>query len=102
MDKILRFDTISEYNAFNNHETLHPLISVVNLSKADPRQHARVSYGFYTVVLKEIKCGDLRYGRNYYDYQEGTLVFFAPGQVIGIENNGEYYQPQGYALVFHP
>ena len=59
-------------------------------------------YGFYTIFLKDVKCGDLRYGRNYYDYQEGTLVFLAPGQVIGYENNGQTYQPKGWALLFHP
>lgn len=98
---IVRFDTISQYNAFNNHETLHPLVSVIDLSKAAPRQFARMSYGFYTIFLKDVVCGDLRYGKQYYDYQEGTLIFLAPGQLIGVENNGEYYQPQGYALVFH-
>jgi AraC-like DNA-binding protein len=102
MDNIVRFDTVSQYNTYNNHETLHPLVSVIDLSKASPRQHARMMYGFYTVFLKEIKCGDLRYGCNYYDYQEGTLVFLAPGQIIGIENDGEFFQPKGYALVFHP
>jgi len=101
MDKITKFDTISQYNAFNNNETLHPLVSVIDLSKAEPRQQSRINLGFYTIFLKEIKCGDLRYGCNYYDYEEGTLVFIAPGQVIGIEAN-EYYQPKGYALVFHP
>ena len=65
-------------------------------------KHVRMSYGFYAVFLKEVKCGDLRYGRNYYDYQEGTLVFLAPGQVIGIDDNGEYFQPKGRALLFHP
>lgn len=98
---IVRFDTISQYNAFNNHETLHPLVSAIDLSKAAPRQFSRMSYGFYTIFLKDVVCGDLRYGKQYYDYQEGTLIFLAPGQLIGVENNGEYYQPQGYALVFH-
>lgn len=102
MDNIVRFDSVNQYNAFNAHETFHPLVSVIDLSKSQPRQNSRMNFGFYTVFLKEIKCGDLRYGCNYYDYQEGTLVFVAPGQVIGVENNGEYYQPQGYALVFHP
>ncbi|ANE51445.1 helix-turn-helix domain-containing protein [Flavisolibacter tropicus] len=53
-------------------------------------------------MLKDVKCGDLRYRRHYYDYQEGTLVFIAPGQVVSVENEGELYQPLGYSLVFHP
>ena len=102
MNDILKFDTISQYNAFNKHETRHPLVSVIDLSKAEPRQHRRMHYGFYVVFFKQIKCGDLRYGCHYYDYEEGTLVFLAPGQVIGENKDEEYYQPQGHALVFHP
>lgn len=99
---IRRFETINEYNAFNNNETQHPLVSVVDLSKASPRQGSRMYFGFYTVFLKDVKCGDLVYGRHNYDYQEGTLVFLGPGQEAGVNSNGEYYQPKGYALVFHP
>lgn len=101
MEAILKFDTVSQYNTFNKNATLHPLVSVVDLSKAEPRKLRRMSYDFYTVFLKEIKCGDLRYGCSNYDYEEGTLIFLAPGQVIGSDGE-EYYQPQGLALVFHP
>lgn len=107
MERIFRFDTVTEYNALNNHETLHPLVSVINFSKANPRswggeKNIRINYGMYCIFLKDVKCGDLKYGRNYYDYQEGTLVFVAPGQVMEIENDGQVYQPKGHALVFHP
>jgi len=102
MDAIKRFETISEYNAFNNNETLHPLVSIVNLAKAKPRQGSKMYFGFYTIFLKEVNCGDLVYGRHTYDYQEGTLVFLAPGQVAGVNSKGKTYQPKGYALVFHP
>lgn len=100
MDNILRFTTISEYNAFNNNETKHPLISVVDLTKAAPRQGSKMYFGFYIIFLKDVKCGDLVYGRNTYDYQEGTLVLLAPGQVVGVNSNGEYYQPKGHVLAF--
>lgn len=106
MDRTFRFDTVNEYNALNNHETLHPLVSVIDFSKAKPRswgeKNVRINYGLYCIFLKDVKCGDLKYGRNYYDYQEGTLVFVAPGQVMEIETDGLVYQPKGYALVFHP
>ncbi len=103
MDNLQRFETITGYNVFNNNETLHPLVSVVDLAKAAPRQASNMYYGFYTVFLKDVICGDLRYGKNTYDYQEGTLVFIAPGQVVSVETQGgAFYQPKGYALVFHP
>ncbi|HET6994257.1 MAG TPA: helix-turn-helix transcriptional regulator [Chitinophagaceae bacterium] len=102
MDIMRRFETVSDYNSFNNNETLHPLVSVVDLSKASPRQGSRMYLGIYTIFLKDVKCGDLVYGRDVYDYQEGTLVFLAPGQVAGVNSNGATYQPKGYALVFHP
>jgi AraC-like DNA-binding protein len=102
MDNLRRFETVSQYNVFNNAETLHPLVSVIDLSKAEPRQASNMYFGFYTIFLKEVKCGNLRYGRHTYDYQEGTLVFIAPGQIVSVENTGETYQPKGYAIVFHP
>lgn len=102
MEEILKFDTISQYNVFNNHETLHPLVSVIDFSKAAPRKLRRSYFGFYAVLLKDVKCGDLRYGKNLYDYQEGTLVFIAPGQLAGIESSEELYQPKGHGVVFHP
>lgn len=100
--KLLNIETITEYNDMLGVETLHPLVSVIDLTKAKPMRHLRHTFGFYTVFLKEAKCGDLIYGRQYYDYQEGTVVCLAPGQVIGIEDNGETFQPKGWALCFHP
>jgi len=102
MDFMRRFNTINDYNVFNNNETKHPLVTVVDLSKADPRQLSRMYFGFYIIFLKDVKCGDLVYGRDTYDYQEGTLVFLAPGQVAGSNGNVDTYQPKGHALAFHP
>jgi AraC-like DNA-binding protein len=102
MERMNRFNTVTEYNVFNNHETLHPLVSVIDFSKAAPRKLAKTYFGFYLVLLKDVKCGDLRYGKSTYDYQEGTLVFLAPGQILDVEPSEELYQPKGYGVVFHP
>ncbi len=101
MSAPLNFKTIGQYSAFNKQVSPHPLVNVVDLAKADPRQMRRMHFGFYTVFLKASKCGDLRYGCDVYDYAEGTLVFVAPGQVLGSDQPEETYQPQGLALVFH-
>lgn len=102
MERMIHFNSISDYNRFNNHPTLHPLVSILDLSKADERQYYKMNFGIYCVILKDVKCGDLKYGKNYYDYQEGTLVFFAPGQVVEVESSKEFYQPKGHVLIFHP
>jgi AraC-like DNA-binding protein len=102
MDDIIRLDTVYDYNQLFGVKTLNPLVSVVDFSATEPKRNQRWIYGFYAVMLKDVKCGDLIYGRNYYDYQEGTVVAFAPGQVIGIKDNGQPIMPKGWALVFQP
>lgn len=105
MESIFKIDNISEYNAANNHKTLHPLVSVIDFSKAHLRDWGeamtvKFQYGLYCIYLKDVKCGDMRYGRHYYDYQAGTLVFFKPEQTATYEIP-RTYQPMGYGLIFH-
>lgn len=102
MEQTFFFDTISQYNSFNNQETEHPLVSVIDFAKANKRTGSRMTFGLYCIFLKEIHCGDLKYGCNYYDYDKGTLVFISPGQVIDVENKTDLYQPAGHGLIFHP
>ena len=105
MGTVVKYDNIFQYNESRGVETLHPLVSVIDFSKAEPIPpgHYRHCFGFYAVFLKDVKCGDLRYGRNYYDYQEGTLVFMAPGQVVEVEvKDKPQVPPKGRALLFHP
>lgn len=102
MNDISRINTISEYNRLVGQETLHPLISIIDFSKIDPFYFFRMHMGIYAIFLKEAKCGNMTYGCNYYDYEEGTLIFIAPGQVYGIEDNGEKRKGLGRALLFHP
>lgn len=99
---LLNIETVTEYDDMLGVETLHPQVSVIDLSKARPMRHMRHTFSFYVVFLKDEKSCDLLYGRQRYDYQKGSVVCLAPGQVIGIEDTGEEFQPQGYALCFHP
>ncbi len=102
MDEIIRIDTVDAYNKFFGLETKHPLVSVIDLSKATKwADEAWFSYGVYAIFLKNTRCGDIRYGRRTYDYQEGTIVCFAPGQVTYSElPQGD--RPSAYGIIFHP
>lgn len=102
MEKILRIDTVSEHDAFYHKENLHPLVSILDFDGRVPEIYAsKMNFGFYAVYLKEVRCGDMKYGKHTYDYQDKTLVFVAPGQIINVDINKDY-KPQGYALLFHP
>ena len=102
MGEILRIDTVTAHDAFYHKENLHPLVSVIDFDGRIPEIYAaRMNFGFYIVYLKEVVCGDMKYGRHTYDYQDRTLVFVAPGQIIKVDINADY-KPQGYALAFHP
>lgn len=98
----MNLNSVSDYNDFLGLETLNPLVSFIDFSKVRVLKHRRKCGTFYAIFLKEKIHGQVVYGRGKYDYQEGTLVFVAPGQVAGIDDGGETVNPQGYALVFHP
>ena len=104
--KIFNIDTVDEYNTAVGLQTFHPLISVIDFSTLKPKKSPKIDalkFGFYSVFFKEDQqhC-TIRYGRNTYDYQKGTLIFIAPGQVVSIKEDGENYKPEGHALLFHP
>ncbi len=102
MPEVIKIETVAQYNNMRGVKTLHPLITVLDLSKAKPMPAKTFNFGLYAVYLKELNCGELKYGRKLYDYQEGTLVFVAPGQVLGVQPNVKHYEPKGWAMLFHP
>ena len=102
MGDIINISSIHDYNEFLGIETLNPLITLIDFRQVKVLKHKKKLYGFYGIYLKEKIHGKLTYGRSQYDYQEGTLVFVAPGQVAGIDDGGETPNPEGYCLLFHP
>nr|WP_315156419.1 helix-turn-helix domain-containing protein [uncultured Flavobacterium sp.] len=102
MAAIIKLENVSQYNELKDVETKHPLMSVFdNTNTKKLPNHCRMHFGFYAIFLKAGRCGELKYGRNTYDYDDGTLVFISPGQVVEI-NNEENYKPTGLSLLFHP
>lgn len=102
MNEIMKIDTIQQYNDYFGVETLHPLVSVIEGSKAQPLRFCKKLYNVYAILLKDTNCGNLKYGQSIYDYRRGTMLFLAPGQVMGSEDDGQLHQPEGWVLAFHP
>lgn len=87
----------------------HPLVSVTR--KQDYKavtgfQEAKVVTAFYQIMFKQTGCGKLTYGRNSYDYEEGTLLFTSPGQVVVFDYDDTFEEGStnagGWVLTFHP
>ena len=100
MEEIIKLDNVEAYNQMFGLKSLHPLISIVDLKEATRfPMHVTMNYGVYALFLKQTRGGDIRYGRQTYDYQEGTVTSFAPGQVVEVQLED---QPQAQGLLFHP
>ncbi|MDP4184990.1 MAG: helix-turn-helix domain-containing protein [Bacteroidota bacterium] len=102
MNGITRINSVTEYNNLVGQETLHPLISIVDFAKVEPFCYFKSQMNLYAIFLKDSKCGNMTYGCSNYDYEEGTLIFIAPGQVYGIKDDSKKQKGIGQALIFHP
>lgn len=104
-DKLVRFISISEsHQAFGLPAPQHPLISLVHFNQDNPFNTAMAPIydvlDFYKITFITRNKGRLKYGRNYYDYDEGSMLFLAPNQLVGsTEYNSETYC---YILLIHP
>ena len=95
-------NTIQDFNDYQGMETLHPLVSVVNVENNEHIKECVMHYGLYAIYLKENKGCKLSYGRTPYDFDEMTVTSFAPGQVVNVEPNPDVPFAKFTALVFHP
>ena len=103
MDKILNLDSVDLYSKLYGLETLNPLVSVIDLNKATSSVDLiRFNYGIYALYLKLEKACDIKYGRQTYDYQEGTIVCFAPGQTAETNPTTDKVQVNAHGILFHP
>ena len=99
--EITHLKTIEEYNVKFGFEGGNPLVNVVDFSEAKRCDNGNITLGFYIIKLKTKYCGDIFYGRTKYDYTDGSIFCFAPGQLVQI-NLKEDEAPTSICLLFHP
>lgn len=82
---------------------LHPLISLINMDEvlsSGNTDEVHFLLNFYGVSLKRNLSSKLKYGQNYFDFDEGVLAMTAPKQILSV-NSEDNYKVSGYWLVFH-
>jgi AraC-like DNA-binding protein len=102
-DKYIDLQSISDLHKLVKYAPpKHPLVSLIDHTDfyaKRPRVDAFYRFGFYTISCKKFE-GVLKYGKGYYDFNEGSLMFTAPGQVIAPGPN--VIVDEGWALFIHP
>lgn len=108
MSNTYTLDSINQiHDALGLAKPKHPLISIIqakDIQQPTAFQDIKIILNLYQIALKQGTGGTLKYGRNSYDFQEGTLVFMAPGQVIEYQSDDKVESDnlEGWTLCFHP
>jgi AraC-like DNA-binding protein len=110
MKQSIEINTISQvHQMFELPSPKHQLISIIHncdIKKLAPLHEVKLINNLYMIVFKSTNnCSFFGYGRNSYDYEEGTLVFTAPGQVMEFDNSNmeeNQIDLDGWSLLFHP
>ena len=106
MNSTIHLASISELmSMLKCGQTQHPLISIIDFGKVGQHLHSetKISTDFYSIMCKKTCNQHIRYGKNSFDFNEGSLICIAPKQVITIDGTGDTNENMnGWGLFFHP
>lgn len=100
----MNIHSISELHyALGIQKPEHPLISVINLETIPPTNYdsVRISFELFNISFKRNVKNKIRYGQNYYDFDEGVMGLMSPGQIVYFDNINST-EATGWWLFFHP
>ena len=104
-EEVIRINSISQLHERMGMEApKHPLISIIDAEKISMTTEGigkKIVYDFYMISMKDKSCG-VEYGRNSFDFDQGVMIFSAPGQVYSPTRVIQEGEIHGWMLVFHP
>lgn len=104
IEDIINIDSITILHELLGYKKpAHCLITLIDINNVHilPKYRNRqIAAGFYTISLKSGCDCKFKYGRQYYDFSEGSMMFTAPGQVASVESIS--IDAKGWMLCFHP
>lgn len=106
MAEFIHVKTISQVSEFiGAPKPKHPLVNVIRPQdiKNIDFGNTRFVFDLYQITMKSNFSGSLKYGRNSYDFQEGTIIFTSPGQTLIFDGQHEDLSEEtGWTIMFHP
>ena len=97
--------SVRELHAFMGLPSpLNPLITIIDHSQTQNKNqptHQKLILDFYNISIKRSFKGKLKYGKKYYDFDDGTMSFIAPNQIISVDSQQDRNN-DGWSMLFHP
>ena len=102
MKKILKIDNPNEFARFVDAPELHPLVSIIHYDELAPFRHSLNNYGVYGLFIQRQFPKDLSYGMKTLQVSDASIIAVEPGQIGGLEDNGERISLSGWVLLWSP
>lgn len=99
---ILRVDSPNDYARFVDAPVLHPLVSIIHYDELVPFRHSLNNYGVYGLFIQRQFPNGLSYGMRPMQVSDGSIIAVGPGQIGGLEDNGERISLSGWVLLWSP
>lgn len=96
---VIKVESIDQFNKYFHQPTLHPQVSVTDLSRADLSLFEPTDFGMYCVVLMDVDFGELVLRGSCMRYRAGTIFTMKPGDVVSM-NLDRSVRPRGWMLAF--
>lgn len=102
MRKILKVESPNDYAKFVDAPVLHPLVSIIHYDELEPFRHSLNNYGVYGLFIQRQFPFNLSYGMRKLQVSDGSIIAVEPGQIGGLEDNGERISLCGWVLLWSP
>ena len=102
MKNILKLDSPNDYAQFVEAPVLHPLVSIIHYDELAPFRHSLNNYGVYALFIQRQFPKILSYGMKTLEVSDASIIAVAPGQIGGLEDNGERISLCGWVLLWSP
>ena len=102
MKKILQITNPNDYARYVNAPVLHPYISILQYEELGLFRRSLNRYSVYGLFIQKEFAKGISYGMKTYDANGPSIIAVAPGQIGGVEDNGELISRNGWVLLWSP
>lgn len=102
MKNILNVKTPNDYARFVDAPVLHPLVSIIHYDELEPFRHSLNNYSVYGLFIQRQFPNVLSYGMKTLQTSGASIIAVEPGQIGGLEDNGELISLCGWVLLWSP